>query len=112
MGDYSTLATGTSVHCASSDYRDCSLDLPSVPEDERFGQTEKVVTIGKYVTVGSHSCILPHSIVPDGVALGAYTMIKGTTLLEPFHLYVGVPCRDLGKRKNQERIREKLGITS
>jgi len=110
IGDYSTISNGCSIHCASSDYRECSLDIPSVPAREQFGGTVGNIKIGEYVTIGAHSCILPHSVIPDGVALGAYTMIKKNNMLEPFHLYVGVSCRDLGPRKNQEIIK-KLQLT-
>ena len=37
IGNYSTISSGCSVHCASSDYRSCSLDLPSVPTHQQFG---------------------------------------------------------------------------
>ena len=46
MGDYSTVSNGSSIHCASSDYRECSLDLPSVPIEQQFGGTVEDVTIG------------------------------------------------------------------
>ena len=104
MGDYSTVSNGSSIHCASSDYRECSLDLPSVPIEQQFGGTVEDVTIGDFVVVGAHSCILPGSILPDGSAFGAYTLIKKTSNLSKFHLYVGKDCKDLGPRKNQHKL--------
>ena len=113
MGDYSTISNGCSVHCASSDYRMCSLDLPSVPEEHQFGGEVGDISIGDYVTIGAHSCILPFAIIPEGVAVGAYTMVKGANKLLPYHLYVGHSCRDLGERGNQEAImRFKLNLGS
>ena len=99
MGEYSTISNHCSVHCASSDYRNFSLDLPSVPEEKRYGGKVEDVMIGSYVVVGAHSCILPGSILPDGTAFGAYTLIDNKNLIKN-HLYVGTKCcRDLGERK-------------
>jgi len=106
MGNYSTISNGCSVHCASSDYRECSLDLPSVPEAEQFGGEIGTIIISDFVTVGAHSCILPNVDIPEGTAFGAYTMIKSGKKLEPYHLYVGHACRDLGKRGNKISIDE------
>lgn len=106
LGNYSTISNGCSIHCASSDYRECSLDLPSVPTEEQFGGIVGNIRIGDFVTIGAHSCILPNSVIPDGVALGAYTLVKEKNLLNPFHLYVGKDCRDLGARKKQDLIRK------
>ena len=99
IGDYSTISSHCSVYCASSDYRKISLDLPSVPEEERYGGIVEDVIIGDYVTVGAHCCILPGSILPNRTAFGAYTLIDNKNLLEN-HLYVGHKCnKDLGVRK-------------
>jgi acetyltransferase-like isoleucine patch superfamily enzyme len=90
IGTYSTVSNHCSIHCASSDYSALSLDLPSVPHDQRFGGHVGEVIIGDYVTVGAHSCVLPGSRLPDGAAFGAYSLIKGTDF-RPFGLYVGIP---------------------
>ena len=104
MGDYSTLSNGTSVHCASSDYRECSLDLPSVPVEEQFGGVVADVCVEDFVTVGAHSCVLPGSVLPEGSAYGAYTLVKDTSNLEPYHLYVGTNCKDFGERAHRDRL--------
>lgn len=104
MGNYSTISNGSSIHCASSDYTACSLDLPSVPEEQQFGGLVKDIFIGDFVIVGSHSCILPGANLPEGSAFGAYTLIKDSVTLKEYHLYVGHNCIELGLRKNIKRI--------
>ena len=104
MGNYSTISNGSSVHCASSDYKKCSLDLPSVPEDQQFGGSVEDITIGDYVVIGAHSCLLPGVVIPDGAAFGAYTLIKKQSNLLPYHLYVGLKCKDLGERGGKENF--------
>jgi acetyltransferase-like isoleucine patch superfamily enzyme len=99
MGDYSTISNHVSVHCASSDYKKMSLDLPSVPEELRFGGEFGDVILGDYVVIGAHSCILPSSKLPDGFACGAYTLIKDVNF-KPYSLYAGIPAKFICKRDN------------
>ena len=100
MGDYSGLSSHVSVHCSSSDYKAVSMELPSVDENDRFGGITEDVTIGTGAIVGSHSCILPGSMLPNFSAYGAYTLISKVKNkhLKEYHLYSGLKCRDLGKR--------------
>jgi acetyltransferase-like isoleucine patch superfamily enzyme len=104
MGNYSTLSNGCSVHCASSDYRECSMDLPSVAEEKQFGGVIADVSMASFVTVGAHSCLLPGAKLPEGSAFGAYTMVKASNDLQAYHLYVGSSCRDLGPRSKKELL--------
>lgn len=97
MGDYSTLSSHVSVHCASSDYTQTSLDLPSVPEEEQFGGFVEDVEIGNFVVVGSHSVILPGVKLPDKLACGAFTLLNKKDY-EELGLYVGIPAKFLKKR--------------
>lgn len=98
MDDYSTISNHSSIHCASSDYKKISLDLPSVEEHERFGGEVGDVRIGKYVVIGAHSTVLPNTNIPEGVAFGAYSLIKNIDFKE-YHLYSGIPIKLLCKRE-------------
>jgi acetyltransferase-like isoleucine patch superfamily enzyme len=91
MGNYSTISNHCSVHCASSDYARVSLELPSVPHQERFGGFVGDVTIGDYVVIGAHSCILPGSRLPHGSAFGAFSLVRGNEY-RPMGLYAGIPA--------------------
>ena len=97
MGNYSTLSSHVSVHCASSDYAKTSLDLPSVPEEEQYGGHVEDVEIGDYVVIGSHSVILPGVKVPDKLACGAFTLLNKKDYKD-LSLYVGIPSKFLKTR--------------
>ncbi len=98
MDDYAGLSNHCSVHAASSDYAAVSMDLPSAPEEEKFGGTSGEVSIGRYAIIGAHSCVLPGVNIPDACAFGAYSLIKPGDY-RPLGLYVGVPARFKGYRK-------------
>ncbi len=97
IGNFSTLATHVSTHCGSSDYRQLTLDHPAIPSEDTFGGEKGDITIGDFCVIGAHSCILPGVEIPEGVAFGAYSLIKKREY-KPYHLYAGLKCIDMGKR--------------
>lgn len=107
IGDFSTISNHTSIHCASSDYSKMSLDLPSVPKEFQFGGDVENIKIGNYVTIGSHSCILPGCEIPDGFACGAYSLIK-PQIFESFSLYLGIPAKFYKKRESVAEFIKKI----
>jgi acetyltransferase-like isoleucine patch superfamily enzyme len=100
MGDYSTLSNGVSVHCASSDYSIMSMDLPSVPKELQFGGEVDDITVGNFVTIGAHSCLLPGVNIQDRVAFGAFSLVK-KGIYEYQKLYAGIPCRFIKNRDSE-----------
>jgi acetyltransferase-like isoleucine patch superfamily enzyme len=106
MGDYSTLSNHCSVHCASSDYSMVSLDLPSVPKELQFGGEIKNINVGDFVTIGSHSCVLPGVNLPIGFACGAYSLLKKEEY-EKWSLYVGIPVKFI-KKRDYKFLKEKI----
>ena len=97
IGDFSTISNHCSIHCASSEYTSVSMDLPSAPEELRFGGEVGDVSIGKFVTIGAHSCILPGVNIPDGFACSAYCLVTNQSY-DVNSLYVGIPARFLKQR--------------
>lgn len=107
MGDYSTISNHCSIHCASSDYSKVSLDLPSVNITEQFGGEVGLVTLGNFVTIGAHSCLLPNINIPEGFACGAYTLLKDKNF-NPWSLYVGIPAKLVKKRDMTELLNKEI----
>lgn len=107
MGDYSTISNHCSIHCASSDYGEMSLDLPSVPKEMQYGGKIGDVIIGDYVTIGAHSCILPDVFIPEGFACGAFSLIKDKNY-KPYSLYAGIPAKLIKERNGKELLLKKI----
>ena len=105
IGDYVGIATGCSIHGCSSDYVEASLDLPSVPEDKRYGGKCSTVTIEDYCLLGSNTVVLPGSHLPEGLATGAHTIISGKKY-NPWTLYYNEPNVRKIKRKKLSHERK------
>jgi acetyltransferase-like isoleucine patch superfamily enzyme len=59
-----------------------------VPEELRFGGEIGVVGIAKFVLIGAHCVILPGTILPEGMAAAANTVIRKKDY-EPWTIYRG-----------------------
>ena len=101
MGDCVGIATGCSIHTATSDFLSASLYMPSIPKEVKFGGTVEDVVIGNYVLLGAHTVVLPGVHLPDGFASTANTVIRKFDY-EPWTLYGGYNCKKLLKRNTQE----------
>jgi acetyltransferase-like isoleucine patch superfamily enzyme len=77
------------------------MDLPSLPKNLQFGGESIPIKLGKFVTVGAHSCILPGATIEDKVAFGAYSLIKKQIYKEQ-KLYAGIPCKEICNRNSSD----------
>jgi acetyltransferase-like isoleucine patch superfamily enzyme len=102
IGDFVGISAGCSLHAASSDYLIASLDLPSVPEELRFGGSGEEIVLGDHVLLGSHTVVMPGVNLPTGVATGAYTILRKKNYEEWF-LYVGYEGKKM-TRRNHRRL--------
>lgn len=59
--------------------------------------------------IGANCSIMPGSIIGEGAVVGANALVKGK--LEPWTIYVGTPCKAIGKRtpptpERREKIKD------
>ena len=81
--------------------------ISAVPQDLKFGGEIGNISIGKYVTIGAHSTILPNVIIPDGFACGAYSLLKNINYLE-YSLWAGIPAKFIKLRDGKEHFLFKM----
>jgi acetyltransferase-like isoleucine patch superfamily enzyme len=95
IGKYCGIATGVSIHPASSNYMVAELDYPTVPEDYRFGGLGEDIVISDYVLLGTKSVVLPGVFLPEGFASAALTVIRKKEY-KPWTLYgFGHECKEM-----------------
>lgn len=96
LGDFSNISSRTAVYAASDDYSGKSLTNSVIPDQyKRILYSD--IKIGRHSIIGTGSTLLPGAELPEGVALGAMSLVKG--LLQPWKIYAGVPCRLIGERQ-------------
>ena len=96
VDDFSTLSSRVCIYSASDDYSGKYMTSPLFGK-EYTSTIFSDVRLGKYVVVGTGSSILPNAEIPDGVAVGAMSLVKHT--LEPWGIYAGIPARYIKARE-------------
>ena len=95
MEDFSGLSSRVSVYSSSDDYTGKWLTNPTVPAEFTHAKHADV-RLGRHVIIGAGSVILPGSILEEGVAVGALSLVRGRC--RTFETYSGVPARSIAKR--------------
>ncbi len=93
--DFASISSRVCVYAVSDDYSGCSMVNPTVPEKYRDVQSEPVY-IGKHVSIGSGSVILPGVRLEEGAALGAMSLMKYSG--KSWTIYAGVPANEIKSR--------------
>lgn len=112
IDDFSGFGAFTAMHSESDDYTGASLFGPTVPDDLRPRVKRQPVTIGKHVLGGTRVTILPGVTLPEGVAIGAHSLVKENC--EPWTIIAGTPARAIGARNKArymallERLEEEV----
>jgi galactoside O-acetyltransferase len=111
MGDFCGVSAGCSIHIVSSDYLMASFELPSIPEEHRFGGVVGDITFEDHVLLGAHSVILPGVHLPQGFACGALTVIRSGRQYEPWTLYTGFDCKRAAVRHHGDLLEKACALT-
>lgn len=95
--DFTGLSSRSAVYAESDDYSGMAMTNPMVPMEYRKVTGGKVV-FEKHALVGTGSTILPGVILGEGVSVGSMSLVLKD--LEPWGIYVGIPCKRI---KNRDR---------
>ena len=98
MDDFSGVSHRVNIFAQTDDFGGSSLISPLLPEEYRKIKMGKVVFC-KHSIVGTGSVILPGSILSEGTAIGAMSMLAKTT--EPWTTYSGIPARKIATRSKE-----------
>lgn len=103
IADLVTISTRLSVFTANADFATGSgLTNPTIPEKFRKRNVGPV-KIEKHVMIGSHSVILPNSVLKEGASFGAFSLIKG--VYEGWSVYAGIPVKFIKKRSSEDILK-------
>lgn len=96
LNDFSGLSARVSIYSSSDNYSGKYMTNPTVP-NEYTNIHHSPVSLGRHVIVGAGSIILPGTILEEGVAVGALSLVKGRC--REFGIYSGVPAKRISERK-------------
>ncbi len=68
LSEFVGLSSGVRVYAASSDYFNCSLDMPTVPRQYSFGGVFSTVVIERFCLLAANSVVLPGCNIAEGVS--------------------------------------------
>ena len=67
--------------------------------EQRFNVSRGGITIGNDVWIGAGSTILDGVMIPDGVVIGACSLVMWENELKPYGIYAGNPLQFIGNRE-------------
>lgn len=101
LGNWTCTSYGSKFFCGSEDYSG-----EYGPVGDCWGHNlvhHGSIVLNDYVTIASDVLVMPGCEFPEGCAIGAKSLVRKTTDLEPYTIYLGNPLRYHGKR-NQQKI--------
>ena len=98
MKSFTNISAGSKIFTQSDSFSGDFLIGPTVPNKYR-GVYGSPLVIEKHVVIGSGSIILPGSIIGEGVAIGANSLVKGEC--KAWSIYGGSPAKFLKERSRK-----------
>ncbi|PID47287.1 MAG: acetyltransferase [Proteobacteria bacterium] len=113
IDDFSGLSAGCRIITGSDDFNGPFLSNPTIPSKYKNVKIGNV-KIGKHCILGSNSVILPNTEIPDGVTVGAGSIVNKQ--LDPWTIYVGFVPKKIGERDKEgiidleNKYKKELGL--
>lgn len=96
MQDFSGMAAGCRIVCASDDWLGSGMTNPMIPEKYRGKVTIGTTVMGRHALLGTNCVVHPHVLVGEGAAVGSCSLVRNS--LEPWAIYAGTPAVRIGPR--------------
>ncbi len=111
LHDFSSMGANTVIYSGSDDYSGDYL-TNQVISQKYTAHLGGPVKIGKHVIIGSSCTIMGPGNIGEGCSIGAMTFVQKD--LQPWGIYVGIPCKRIKERKKgllsleKQFLKEKL----
>jgi galactoside O-acetyltransferase len=97
LGACSTLSSGVRILTGTEELAEPSLLGAAIPAPYRT-PIRSFVKIGKHCMIGANAVVLPGVNIPDGVVIGAASLVLEDAKLDPWGIYAGSPVKFIRKR--------------
>ena len=95
--DYTGISSNVQIYANTDDFSGEYITWKPGIDESLCRCTSTEVRLCKFSQIGTTSVMLPGGKLNEGTAVGAMSLI--TTVLEPWTVYVGIPCKKLKERK-------------
>ena len=102
MGNFTTIAAGSRLICASDKHLGDGLVGPTIPEHYKDKIDFGPITFEDFASVATNVVIMPGITLAEGSVVGACSLVTKNT--EPWTIYVGVPARPARARRKDKMI--------
>ena len=107
LGDFSSISAGVRIWCSSDDFvSDMAALLPESVEVVK-NTISGDVSLGELTVVGANCVVMPANEIPDGVAIGALSLVPPRFKFKEWCLYAGIPIRLIRERDRDEIVRQR-----
>lgn len=104
IGNHVTISSHVSIYCQSNNFKEDLVSLHSnLIEDKKiYGD----VTIEDFCAIGTHSVVLPNNNIPEGVTIGAFSLVPPKFKFEKYTYYSGIPIIPKKKRDSNRILKQ------
>jgi len=105
MGNFTNIAAGGVIICGSDKFLGHGIvSAPNLPDEFRDELEIDPVVFDDFVNLGANVTILPGVYLPQGVVIGACSLVRKKDNLEPWTIYGGNPLRKIKKRDSTKML--------
>jgi len=97
IGNFVNIGPNCNLVGGQNEYRGGELVGPPIPSGYGGEADIAPIVIEDHVLIGCNVVILPGVHLPEGVSIGAFSLVKKGEY-KPWTLYAGIPAKELGKR--------------
>lgn len=103
MGNFTNIATGGRIICGSDEFKGLGIvSTPNLPEEFRDNLIIEPIIFEDFANTGANVTILPGVILPQGVVIGACSLVQRKDKLKPWTIYAGNPLREISERPKEK----------
>jgi galactoside O-acetyltransferase len=100
LGDYSTLSSGVRIFTGTEELTEPSLLGSAVPPPYR-NPLRSLTQIAQHCMIGANTVVLPGVNLPEGVVIGAMSLVRENDHVSPWTIWAGNPLHYIKDRPRE-----------
>lgn len=105
MGNFTNISTHGVIVCGSDAFKgEGIVSAPNLPQEYRDTVIIEPVIFEDFANTGARVTILPGVVLPQGVVIGAHSLVRKKDILQPWRVYAGNPLREIDVRPREKML--------